>query len=198
MSAARFRRPESVLVVIYTVRFECLLLERVSPRGFWQSVTGTLHWRETPADAAAREVREETGLVCTVPRSGATSASSGRTRGFSKVCTAPESRATSAESEKGRLENRRPAPVLVDTGITRRFPIRPEWRDRYGPGVIENLEHLWYLELPKARSLTLNADEHVAYRWMGLEQAIGKVASWTNREALERLRDSRGNRRNGE
>lgn len=171
---AEFKRPESVLVVVHTPRLECLLLERVAPRGFWQSVTGTLRWGETPAAAAEREIREETGLDC----------------------AAPESRASSAESGEGHLKNCRAAPVLVETGITRKFPIRPEWRDRYGPDVTENLEHLLYLELPKACSLTLAADEHVAYRWMGLEQAIDKVASWTNREALERLRASRGNRQN--
>ena len=171
---AEFKRPESVLVVVHTPRLECLLLERVAPKGFWQSVTGTLRWRETPAVAAVREVREETGLDCAVP----------------------DSRASSAESGEGHLKNRRPAPVLVETGITRRFPIRPEWQDRYRPGVTDNLEHLFYLEIPKACSITLNADEHVAYRWMGLEQAIERVASWTNRDALERLRASRGNHQN--
>jgi dATP pyrophosphohydrolase len=60
--AARYKRPESVLVVIHTRALECLLLERVEPPGFWQSVTGTLLWSETPAECAAREVREETGL----------------------------------------------------------------------------------------------------------------------------------------
>jgi dATP pyrophosphohydrolase len=58
----RFSRPESVLVIVYTEAFECLMLERVKPTGFWQSVTGTLRWDETAAQTAAREVREETGL----------------------------------------------------------------------------------------------------------------------------------------
>jgi dATP pyrophosphohydrolase len=58
----RFRRPESVLVIVHTIALECLLLERVEPAGFWQSVTGTLRWDESPAEAAARELVEETGI----------------------------------------------------------------------------------------------------------------------------------------
>ena len=42
-----------------------MLLERVDPSGFWQSVTGTLLWGESSAAAAAREVMEETGLTPT-------------------------------------------------------------------------------------------------------------------------------------
>jgi dATP pyrophosphohydrolase len=139
---AGFRRPESVLIIIHTVALECLLLERVTPEGFWQSVTGTLRWGETSAAAAAREVREETGLD--------------------------------------------PA-GLRDAGITRRFPILPEWRSRYAPDVAENIEHLWYLELPERRRVTLNPAEHRAFRWLPLDHAISKATSWTNREGLERL-----------
>jgi dihydroneopterin triphosphate diphosphatase len=138
----RYRRPESVLVIVHTRDLDCLLLERVRPEGFWQSVTGTLRWDETPAEAAAREVREETGLE--------------------------------------------PAD-LRDAAITRRFPILPEWRARYAPDVEENLEHLWYLELPERAPVTLEPSEHRAYRWLPLEDAIEAATSWTNREGLERL-----------
>jgi dATP pyrophosphohydrolase len=61
-SATGYRRPESVLVVVHTPDLECLLLRRVRPADFWQSVTGTLRWGESAAAAAAREVAEETGL----------------------------------------------------------------------------------------------------------------------------------------
>jgi dATP pyrophosphohydrolase len=131
-----------VLVIIHTAALECLLIERVSPPDFWQSVTGTLGWEETAAAAAAREVREETGL------------------------------------DPGGLR---------DAGITRAFPILPAWRSRYAPGVTENREHLWYLELAGRLPVALNQAEHRAAVWLPLEAAIAKVASWTNREGLERL-----------
>jgi dATP pyrophosphohydrolase len=57
------RRPESVLVVIYTSAGEFLLIERRKPAGFWQSVTGSLEWGESPQSAAPREVAEETGIT---------------------------------------------------------------------------------------------------------------------------------------
>jgi len=144
-AAVEFKRPESVLVVVHTTRLDCLLLERVQPQGFWQSVTGTLRWDETPADCAARELTEETGLV---------------------------------------------AAGLRDAQVQQSFPILPAWRSRYAPEVESNLEHLWYLEVPDVLAVRLEPSEHVAYLWLPVAAAIEKVASWTNREALQRLRDS--------
>lgn len=58
----QYKRPESVLVLVCTYAGEVLLLERTRPRGFWQSVTGSLEWGESAPAAAARELGEETGL----------------------------------------------------------------------------------------------------------------------------------------
>jgi dATP pyrophosphohydrolase len=145
-AVAEFRRPESVLVVVHTSTLDCLLLERLEPRGFWQSVTGTLRFAETPAECAARELQEETGL-----------------------------------SPQG----------LRDAHVQRSFPILPAWRSRYAPGVESNVEHRWYLEVPEVRAVHIEPTEHVAYLWLPVQAAIEKVASWTNREALQRLKDSR-------
>lgn len=57
-----FKRPESILVVIYSKDAQVLMLERATPRGFWQSVTGSLREGESALAAAQREVEEETGL----------------------------------------------------------------------------------------------------------------------------------------
>jgi dATP pyrophosphohydrolase len=145
VAVADFKRPESVLVVVHTPLLDCLLLERVEPRGFWQSVTGSLRSDESPEECAVRELREETGLE---------------------------------------------AHNLRDAHVQRSFPILPAWRSRYAPDVVSNTEHLWYLEVPEVRAVRLEPTEHVAYLWLPVDGAIEKVASWTNREALQRLKDS--------
>lgn len=60
-----FKIPQSVLVVIYTSALDVLLIKRADAADFWQSVTGSKDaldegWSQT----AAREVQEETGIVC--------------------------------------------------------------------------------------------------------------------------------------
>ena len=56
------KKPISVLVLLHDHAGQILLLERLNPPGFWQSVTGSLEEGETPFQAALREVQEETGI----------------------------------------------------------------------------------------------------------------------------------------
>ncbi len=58
-----YKRPESVLVVVYTLQGEVLMLRRTRPNNFWQSVTGSLGWGESTISAARRELYEETGIM---------------------------------------------------------------------------------------------------------------------------------------
>ena len=58
----KYKRPESVLILIYSLTGHVLMLHRTFPEDFWQSVTGSLEWGESAAAAAVRELREETGL----------------------------------------------------------------------------------------------------------------------------------------
>ncbi len=69
-SSTAYKRPESVLVLIYTGTGQVLLMERKQPEGFWQSVTGSLEVDETPQQAAVRELLEETGLEMAVVETG--------------------------------------------------------------------------------------------------------------------------------
>jgi len=140
-----FKRPESVLVVVYTATGRVLLLKRADRPDFWQSVTGSLHWEERePRVAAVRELREETGLVVD-PRQ------------------------------------------LRDLFRTYRYEIPLPWRYRYAPGVTENTEHVFTLELQGETALTIHPAEHVEYGWFAFDEAAGKTASWTNREVIEEL-----------
>lgn len=58
-----FKKPESVLVVIYCqTTLRCLMMQRKDDPNFWQSVTGSLENNELPIETAIREVNEETGI----------------------------------------------------------------------------------------------------------------------------------------
>ena len=62
-SAAGFKIPESVLVVIHTPALDVLLIERADHPGYWQSVTGSRDSLDEPlVQTCVREVAEETGI----------------------------------------------------------------------------------------------------------------------------------------
>ena len=145
-----FKRPESVLVVVYSRNGKVLLLRRADHPEFWQSITGSMEWGdEQPAETAARELREETGIV-----------------------VAPA--------------------ALTDWKLQNCYEIFPQWRYKYAPGVAENTEHFFSLELPDEQTVALSPDEHSEYEWVSFEQALDRVFSWTNRDALLLLMKEHG------
>lgn len=77
---------------------------------------------------------------------------------------------------------------LVDRKFSRIFTIDPRWRDRYADGVTENEEYEWHYRLPSASDISIDNDEHRDFRWMAVDEAIDVVWSWTNRDALVKLR----------
>lgn len=138
--------PVSVLVVVHTPQLDVLLIERVQRPGFWQSVTGSLdRLDEPPAEAALREVREETGIA----------------------------------GDRA---------ALSDWRIANVFEIYPHWRHRFAPGTTHNTEHVFGLVVPGRLPVTLAPDEHVAYEWLPWREAEARCFSWTNRDAIRRLR----------
>jgi dATP pyrophosphohydrolase len=76
---------------------------------------------------------------------------------------------------------------LQDWQASNVYEIYPHWRHRYAPGVVENTEHLFGLELPSKLPIKLAQDEHVRYEWVDWREAAKRVFSWTNIDALKRL-----------
>lgn len=67
------------------------------------------------------------------------------------------------------------------------YEIYPHWRSRYAPGVTQNTEYVFGLELPAPLPVQLAADEHLRYEWVDWREAAIKVFSWTNVLALRKL-----------
>lgn len=89
---------------------------------------------------------------------------------------------TGLEVEPGRLRN---------WHLSNRFEIFAQWRHRYAPGIFENLEHVFSLELPSAVTVRLAPEEHSAQLWLPWREAADKCFSWSNRDAIRMLGEGR-------
>lgn len=74
--------------------------------------------------------------------------------------------------------------AFKDWQLTNRFEIFPEWRHRYAPGVSQNTEHVFSLEITAPQPVTLAPDEHLNYLWLPWREAAAKCFSWSNRDAI--------------
>jgi dATP pyrophosphohydrolase len=77
--------------------------------------------------------------------------------------------------------------VLIDWRKQNRFEIFERWRGRYAPGVTHNTEHVFSLRVPYALPVTLAAREHLQYEWLPWREAVDKVFSWSNADAIREL-----------
>jgi len=76
---------------------------------------------------------------------------------------------------------------LQDWQFSQTYEIYPHWSHRYAPGVTQNVEHVFGLELPGRVPVKLAPREHIAYEWVDWREAAQRVFSWTNVEALRKL-----------
>jgi len=67
------------------------------------------------------------------------------------------------------------------------FEIYKQWRNRFAPGVIHNVEHVFALELAARPEVRLARDEHTAFEWLPWREAAAKCFSWSNRDAIAML-----------
>lgn len=75
--------------------------------------------------------------------------------------------------------------ALVDCRHANQYPIRKRWRYRYPPGTVYNTEYVFCCEVSSTQAIVLS--EHLSYEWLSKRDAMEKVWSYTNREAIERF-----------
>jgi dATP pyrophosphohydrolase len=89
--------------------------------------------------------------------------------------------------------------VMEETGINARqgrlerwnvvytFEIYRQWRHRFAPGVVQNVEHMFALEVAQSIPVRIAPDEHVAFQWLPWREAAARCFSWSNRDAIVML-----------
>lgn len=91
--------------------------------------------------------------------------------------------AREVQEETG-LDAAAPGCRLTDWGLENRYEIYPAWRVRYAPGVIENRERVFGLQVEQTVSVALNPAEHMAQQWLPWREAADKCFSPSNAEAI--------------
>ena len=77
--------------------------------------------------------------------------------------------------------------TLTDWRLSNRYEIWPQWRARYAPEVTHNVEHVFGFLVPQVSVATLDPAEHTAQLWLPWRDAVNKVFSPTNRDAIWQL-----------
>ena len=77
--------------------------------------------------------------------------------------------------------------TLTDWRVENRYEIWPQWRARYAPDVTHNVEHVFGFRVPQITVATLDPAEHTAQLWLTWREAMDKVFSPSNRDAIAQL-----------
>jgi dATP pyrophosphohydrolase len=77
--------------------------------------------------------------------------------------------------------------TLSDWKLANRYEIWPQWRARYAPDVTHNTEHVFGFLVDSPTVATLDPAEHTAQLWLPWREAMTKVFSPTNRDAIQQL-----------
>jgi len=77
--------------------------------------------------------------------------------------------------------------ALRDWRLSNVYEIYPVWRHRYAPGVTQNTEHVFSVEVPRDIPITLSPREHLNYLWLPHLAAADKCFSFSNAEAILQL-----------
>ena len=105
----------------------------------------------------------------------------------------------SVDYEEEPLEEAACREVAEETGIDARrgrlarwnviytFEIFAQWRQRFAPGTLHNVEHVFALELDGRAPVRVAPAEHLAFTWLPWREAAAKCFSWSNRDAIVML-----------
>jgi len=85
---------------------------------------------------------------------------------------------------------------LSDWNFQNVYEIYPVWRHRYAPGVTQNTEHVFGLELPGVQPVKISPREHLSYIWLPWQEAAEKCFSPTNRAMILQLPERHSKRLN--
>jgi 8-oxo-dGTP pyrophosphatase MutT (NUDIX family) len=75
-------------------------------------------------------------------------------------------------------------PSASDTGFEQVFPIRPEWRETYGPEPAQVREKVFYAVVPEQVRPELS-HEHKAFRWCSEAQSLALLTFANNAQCAQ-------------
>jgi dATP pyrophosphohydrolase len=76
---------------------------------------------------------------------------------------------------------------LTDWNKENRYEIFQQWRARYAPGVMHNVEHVFSMRVPGRLPIAIAPKEHLRHQWLPWHEAAEVVFSWSNADAIREL-----------